>query len=146
MAAVWAILWATAMLSSGQQPGASSEVAARIRLVESTRFEAQRSKDAHTLDALLDNAVVWVDPDGAQQTKSDYLAKLRLRGASVFDITPVSMTVHVVGSIAIVFGVYREKGIRDGRPYQQRARFIDTWVFKNGNWVCIAAVASAAIS
>lgn len=146
LAAVGAILWATAVMSAGQPPAADSEVATKIRHAESARFEAQRRRDTHALDGMLDNGVVWVDADGAQLTKSDYLARLRSSGKSWFEITPESMTVHVLGSIAIVYGIYREKGMRDGRPYQQRTRFIDTWNFKNGNWVCISAVATAAIS
>jgi len=45
----------------------------------------------------------------------------------------------VYGNSAVVTGVYREKGVKNGRPYQRRGRFTDTWVYQSGSWVCVAS-------
>jgi ketosteroid isomerase-like protein len=50
-----------------------------------------------------------------------------------------SMKVHVFGAAAIVDGVYRENGMKKGKPYTLRARFIDMWVRRRDTWVCIAS-------
>jgi ketosteroid isomerase-like protein len=63
-------------------------------------------------------------------------------GPKVLEAVTETMSVRVFGNTAVVTGVYREKGVRDGKPYQQRRRFIDTWVSENGNWVCVAASAT----
>lgn len=40
---------------------------------------------------------------------------------------------------AVVTGIYREKGTNNGKPYDFRARFTDTWIFENGEWRCAAS-------
>lgn len=95
---------------------------------------------------MFDNALIWVDPDGVQLTKADYLVNLRLASTNVLETGPASMTVHVLGDAAVVFGIYQVRGVKGGRPYLQRARFINTWALKNGKWVCIAATATSSIS
>jgi hypothetical protein len=50
------------------------------------------------------------------------------------------MTVHLHGSTAIVTGEYRLNGILAGRRIEQRGRFIDTWIEKEGKWLAIASV------
>jgi hypothetical protein len=32
--------------------------------------------------------------------------------------------------------------VKRGKPYQRDGRFIDTWAFKKGAWVCVAAQAT----
>ena len=141
-----AIICATATTTPAQQTPPSPAVLAKIRELENNRFEAQRRKDNTALDAMLDNALVWVGPDGVQKTKADYLEDLHSAGTSVLDLSPVSMTIDVHGNTAVVVGIYREKGVKDGRAYQLRARFIDTWMLKNGKWLCIASTSTSVIS
>jgi ketosteroid isomerase-like protein len=49
--------------------------------------------------------------------------------------------VHVFGDVAIATGVFHEKGVENGKAYVRRNRFVDTWVNRNGAWVCVAASA-----
>ena len=39
-------------------------------------------------------------------------------------------------------GVFRAKGVEAGKPYVRRERFVDTWIYKGGNWVCVATNAT----
>lgn len=146
IAIVLAIICSTTAMIPGQQINSDSGLAAKVRNVEYSRFEAQRRKDNLALDALFDNALVLVEPNGAQLTKADYLASLRKPSLSVVEIVPESMTVRTRGTTAVVVGIYHERGVKDGRAYALRARFMDTWVFKNGKWLCIAATATSSIS
>jgi hypothetical protein len=50
------------------------------------------------------------------------------------------MVVHLHGNAAIVTGVFEIKGVDRAKPYAQRERFVDTWLFKNGQWVSIAGL------
>jgi hypothetical protein len=52
------------------------------------------------------------------------------------------MTVRLHGDTAIVTGIYRLNGILDGKGIDQRARFVDTWLEKNGKWVAIASLST----
>ena len=49
------------------------------------------------------------------------------------------MTLRHYGSIAVVTGLYREKGLKNGKPYLHRERFTDTWVLRNKTWTCVAS-------
>jgi hypothetical protein len=50
-----------------------------------------------------------------------------------------SMTAYMYGGSAVVTGIYREKGVRNGKPYSRRGRFTDTWVNQSGTWVCASS-------
>ena len=56
--------------------------------------------------------------------------------------SPESLSVHVFGNTAVATGVFRAKGSDGGKAYVRRERFVDTWVNKNGNWVCVATDAT----
>jgi ketosteroid isomerase-like protein len=145
---VVAIACATAGLTSAQEPrpGSGSGAAAKVRALENSRFKAQQHNDNVALEALYDNSLVWVENDGTLLTKADFLAKIHAAGSDELEITVETMIVRTFGDTANVVGVYRVTGTRAGKPYQQRCRFMDTWVFKNGIWVCIAAMATSSMS
>jgi hypothetical protein len=39
----------------------------------------------------------------------------------------------------VVIGIYREQGVRNGKAYVLRDRFVDTWVERSGSWICVAS-------
>jgi hypothetical protein len=50
--------------------------------------------------------------------------------------------VHVYGNAAVATGVFRARGIEAGKSYVRRERFVDTWIYKDGKWVCVASNAT----
>ena len=122
-----------------------TDVAIALRTLERLKFEAQQSKDNAALNVMLDDAAMLADPDGTLRTKSEYLAGLRPFDATVQRISPESITVIVFEQTAIVVGVYQEKGIEANHQFHRRCRFIDTWAFKKGRWVCIASTATSTV-
>jgi uncharacterized protein DUF4440 len=54
-------------------------------------------------------------------------------------IVSESMHVHLYGTVAVVNGVYRETGLKNGKPYQLRERFTDTWIRLGNSWQCVAS-------
>ncbi len=144
IATVLVLICATSLLAPGQAVSEGNvSAASKVRALELDWSKAEARKDNAALDALFDSSLVFVDYDGALLTKSDYLARVRSAGPGLLNITTESMTVRVVGNAALVVGIYRETGIKAGKPYEQRRRFIDTWALKQGRWVCIAAAATA---
>jgi hypothetical protein len=57
-------------------------------------------------------------------------------------VAPESLTVRVFGKTAIAIGVIAVKAKENGRVVTRRERFIDTWLYRDGNWVCIATDAT----
>ena len=76
------------------------------------------------------------------QTKSQFLASIKQTNVQEQQVSPESMSVRVLGNIAIATGVFRAKGVEGGKHYVRRERFVDTWLLRDGMWVCIATNAT----
>jgi ketosteroid isomerase-like protein len=132
-------LLACAGTLAGYEPGDSdSDVGAKILAMEHVWSHAYVSKDPKALERILDDAFVNVDSDGKLQTKADVLAEVRT--STTLQVLTELMAVHLHGNTAIVTGVFLIKGVGRGKPYAQRVRFVDTWFYKNGQWVSIAGL------
>jgi len=71
--------------------------------------------------------------------KTEYLASVQSQSLRPERIVSEAMNVHIYGMVAVVNGVYRENGVKNGKPYLLRERFIDTWVHRGETWVCMAS-------
>jgi hypothetical protein len=80
---------------------------------------------------------VYVDFDGAVMTKAEFLS--RVKSAHLQQVITQSMTVQVFADTAVVSGIYQSSEFKDGKTLVKRGRFIDTWVYKDSNWTCVAA-------
>jgi ketosteroid isomerase-like protein len=128
-----------AVAITAAQENADSGAATKILALENAWDRALENKDIRVLDAIFDNGMVYVEYDGTLLTKAELLAKIQTDYSHPQQIVTQPMTVRVFGNAAIVIAYYREKGTERGKPYERRGRFIDTWVFKNGSWTCVAA-------
>ena len=86
-----------------------------------------------------DNSPVYTDYDGALKAKADFLASAKSAGQRPEPQGTESMNADVDGDTAVGTGVYRVKGVDQGKPYQRRGRFTDTWIHENGTWVFAAS-------
>ena len=111
----------------------------KILALENAWNQAEEHKDIKALDSLLDSSLVYVDYDGSMMDKAQFMASVKAPSLHPEQIVNESMTAHVYGDSAVVTGVYREKGEKNGKPYLRRGRFTDTWVYRNGSWVCVAS-------
>lgn len=111
----------------------------KILALENAWNQAEEHKDAKALETLLHPDLVYVDYDGSMMTKGQFIASVKAPDLKPEQITNESMTAHVFGDSAVVSGIYREKGFKDGKAYLRRGRFTDTWVYQNGLWMCVAS-------
>lgn len=111
----------------------------KIIAIENAWNQAEERKDAKALDAILDNSLVYTDYDGTMLTKPDFLASVKAPARQPQQQVTESMNARVYGDSAVVTGVYRVKGSEKGKPYLRRGRFTDTWISRNGMWVCVAS-------
>jgi Domain of unknown function (DUF4440) len=98
-----------------------------------------RIKDAKTLDSLLDSTLAYIDYDGALMDKAKFMASVKAPSLHPEQIVNESMTAYMYGDSAVVTGIYREKGVKNGKHYSRRGRFTDTWVNQGGTWLCAAS-------
>jgi len=135
-----------ASLSLAAAPNRDEDVATTLVGLERSKFSAQQQKDTAGLNSIFDDGLMWVDQKGTLLTKAAYLVALHDARQTVSRIAPETMTVKVFASVAIVIGIYDETGLDGSHAFHRRCRFIDTWTWKKGKWVCIAATSTSTIS
>jgi ketosteroid isomerase-like protein len=130
-------------LPAAAQDNSESAAVSKIIALEKAWNQAFKSRDLKAIDALLDDRAVLVNDDGSLQTKADFIAGVReSKPSDEQQVTPESISVRIFGSAAIASGVFRAKGTENGKRYVRLNRFVDTWSYKNGNWVCVSASAT----
>jgi ketosteroid isomerase-like protein len=111
----------------------------RVLALEHAWNQAAERKDTKALDAILDNSMVYVDDHGILRTKAEFLPWVKSADSHPQQEVTESMTAHMFGGTVVVTGVYIAKGVKNGKPYVRRGRFVDTWAFQDGNWLCVAS-------
>jgi ketosteroid isomerase-like protein len=130
----------TAALAPAQT---DAEAAAKSKIValEQLWNQAYKTGDTTALGSILDDSIVLVNDDGSIQTKAEFLTSVKSSvsqpGVQQQQVAPESLNVTLFGSVAIATGVMRVKGVERGKSYTRRERFVDTWLKKGTNWVCV---------
>jgi ketosteroid isomerase-like protein len=140
LAGVCTVLLCAAGLAMAQESDAS--IQGKIIALEKLWNQAYKSADTKALDSILDDSIVLINDDGSIQTKKEFLASVKASNAQEQQVAPEALKVNVHGNVAIASGVLRVKGVEGGKPYTRRERFVDTWLHKGENWVCIATNAT----
>lgn len=112
----------------------------KIIALEHAWNQAETVKDLKGLDTLFDRNFVYVDFDGKIMTKAEFLMHVRAERPQL--VTTESMTVQLFQNTAIVLGTYKAREDGQGRPRIQFGRFIDAWVYRDSQWVCVSAQAT----
>jgi|SRR5579862_2051510 len=131
----WLILLAALFVST--QLFAQDSDKARVLALENAWNEAEGHKDAKALAVLLAPTFAYTDVDGSFQNKEQFLASIR--SGSPSQIVNDGMKLESYGDVMVVTGAYREQGTENGKPSTHRGRFTDTWVEKDGQWLCVAS-------
>lgn len=131
------ILFAGALLTA-QTPQPDAEQS-RILALENSWNQAVQQKETAALSLLLGPDLVYVDFDGKLMDKPQYIASVQSPVLHPTRVVSESMNVHLYDTTAIVTGVYRENGMKNGKPYMLRERFTDTWVSRGKSWICVAS-------
>jgi hypothetical protein len=127
---------------AAQRTSPVSDDESKIRALESAWNLAEEVKNASVLDQMLAATFVYTDFDGSFSDKSEFLKNVKSSPASSDQITDQDIRVRLYGDSAIVTGVYKQKGVENGKPFTRRGRFTDTWVNQNGVWLCVASQAT----
>jgi len=125
------------LLFAQDQPKNNEE--GHLLALESAWNHAEQSKDAAALKQLISDSFEYVDYDGTLMNKKEFLASILSNSVQGEQINNDGMTVHIYGNAAVVNGIYRDRGLENGKPFSRRGRFTDTWIYQNGAWQCVAS-------
>jgi ketosteroid isomerase-like protein len=133
------LLWFVSTQLGGQEAAHGDSERTKILALENAWNQAEQNKDTKALDGLLASTLVYIDYDGSLMDKAKFMASVKAPSLHPEQIVNESMTAYMYGDSAVVTGIYREKGVRNGKPYSRRGRFTDTWVNQGGTWVCASS-------
>jgi len=111
----------------------------KIIALENLWNQMQLQHDAGAMEKILDSDFVLTDYDGAVLSKAQFLAAIRDTSDQLTVEVSEDMKLHRHGDTVIVTGATHEKGTNKGKHYEHRGRFTDTWIRKNGEWLCVAS-------
>jgi ketosteroid isomerase-like protein len=88
---------------------------------------------------MLDSDFVLTDYDGTVMSKTQFLASIQDKSTQLTVEVCDDMKLHRYGDTVVVTGATREKGTEKGKPLSHQGRFTDTWIKKEGQWLCVAS-------
>ena len=122
-----------------QNPTKAEGDETKIIALENLWNQMQINHDADAMGKMLDGDFVLTDYDGTVMSKGQFLASVRDTSNQLTVEVSTDMKLHRHGDTVIVVGATREKGTEKGKPYMHQGRFTDTWIKKDGQWLCIAS-------
>jgi ketosteroid isomerase-like protein len=131
------VILASLALAQGVSRAQGDET--KIIALENLWNQMQLNHDADAMGKLLDEDFVFTDYDGTVMSKEQFLETIRDKSYQLSLEASENMKLHRHGDTVVVIGATHEKGTYKGKPYQHQGRFTDTWMKKNGQWLCIAS-------
>lgn len=116
-----------------------SDAISKIFALEAKWNEAYKRNDVAAMNSLLADDFIITVEDGSTHSKSGYIANAG-NGALHVEISEMSsLKVNLNAGVAVVTGVYHEKGTLHEKPYEYHDRFTDVWLNTDGKWQLIAS-------
>jgi len=127
-------------VAAGARPGApQSDDASKVVAMENLWNQMQLNHDASAMEKMLDEDFVLTDYDGALSNKNQFLDSIKDMSIKLTQEMSEGMKLHQHGNTVVVTGATREKGTQNGKAFQHYGRFTDTWIKKDGRWLCVAS-------
>ncbi len=128
------------VLTAGANSGTpQAEDASKIIAMENLWNQMQLNHDAAAMEKMIDDDFVLTDYDGTLLDKKQFLDSIKDMSIKLTQEMSEGMKLHPHGNTVVITGATREKGTQNGKPFAHNGRFTDTWIKKNGTWLCVAS-------
>jgi ketosteroid isomerase-like protein len=77
--------------------------------------------------------------EGKLMNKAEDIADTMDPKLTMEQVETTGMNIRVDGGRAIVTGVFHTKGTYDGKPFDRKVRYTDTWIRRDGRWIAWAS-------
>jgi ketosteroid isomerase-like protein len=113
--------------------------ASKVVAMENLWNQMQLNHDAVAMEKMLDEDFVLTDYDGSLLSKSQFLESIKDPSIKLTLEMSEGMKLHQHGVTVVITGATRERGTQNGKPFAHNGRFTDTWIKKDGRWLCVAS-------
>jgi ketosteroid isomerase-like protein len=123
------------------KPGKKMSPEATVKDMEN-RWEASvPGHDASTIQAFVASDFAGISSKGKFSNRTSILSELKKDTDTYKSAKNEKLNVRVYGpNVAVATGAAREKGTgKDGKVFDRKYLFTDTWVERNGAWQCVAS-------
>jgi ketosteroid isomerase-like protein len=120
--------------------GKKMSVQAALKDNENRWAAAAIKHDVASVEPMVADDFIGVNSKGKIQSRRAMLSEMKGDKDTYSSTKNEKLDVHTYGKdVAVVVGTYREKGTgKDGKAFDRKYRFTDTWVQRNGQWKCVA--------
>ena len=126
--------------STAAEDNIDSAAQSKVLALESAWNIAEEKSDVRALDLIFDNSMIYIDEDGALLSKAQFLARVKNARTQIQSLVTQTIGVRIYGGeMAVVVGSYRVRGIEHNKAYLREGKFMDTWVLREGAWICVVA-------
>ena len=81
----------------------------------------------------------FITSSGDLISLKNFVAEVKSGAYTVQSMHIDDLKVHIYGDSAVVFGLETEKSRYKGKDASGQYRFVDTWLKRNGQWLCAAS-------
>ncbi|HEV8554414.1 MAG TPA: nuclear transport factor 2 family protein [Casimicrobiaceae bacterium] len=125
----------TLMMTAPTPLHASPQDDAKAVAALDTEYQAAvKNNDAATMDRILADDFILVTGRGKVYNKADLLKSARDKDAVYEHQEDTEQTVRVWGDIAVITALLWAKGTQDGKPFDYKLWFSDTYVRTSSGW------------
>jgi hypothetical protein len=134
------VLLACSLAVAAQAPVANPK-AERSKLIalENAWNQAQLQHDGQALERLISDTFVYTDWDGTVMNKAKFISDAKDRSMQMTLVANDDVNVYFYPGVAVITGAYHAKGSSEGKAFDHHGRFTDTWILRDGQWVCVAS-------
>jgi ketosteroid isomerase-like protein len=137
---LFTIMLLSLLVAAGARSSApQADDASKIVAMENLWNQMQLNHDAGAMEQMLDEDFVLTDYDGTLSNRSQFLDSIKDMSIKLTQEMSEGMKLHPHGNTVVVTGATREKGTQNGKAFQHYGRFTDTWIKKDGRWLCVAS-------
>ena len=114
---------------------------AALRTIYHDWYGAFAKGDVAALEKLVPNDdCLWIDSEGNVSNIRQVIADVKSGAYKCESAHIDKLNIRVFGDAAVVMGLETEKSTYKGKDASGQYRFTDTFVKRNGTWVCVATV------
>ena len=129
-----------AVIGWAQKPAEPKSGSAEQELIklENGWNEATVKRDVAFLDKILAEEITDTDSEGVVWTKAQDIANLKSGDLAVTSMVADGIKVRLYGNAAVVTGRNTSKMTFKGKDASGQYRWTDTWIKRDGRWLCVA--------
>jgi len=119
-----------------------SNTVAELTRMEQEFVAATLRGDTATVEKLLADDFIGIDPNGRRFSKAEVLANLNSADTSILDLRHEDIRIAVFDDCAVATALTAVKWVQDGNEVEEQFPYMRVWIKRQGSWLAVATQSS----